>query len=81
VQHTSVLVKEVTLNDLQFPEQALQNTMLQTKTRSFLENAEFFQVTAYIQLGQLRHNCPNTNLVGWHNVLFQHVQNIQLGAM
>jgi hypothetical protein len=74
-------VEEVTLSDLQLRELAFPKSTLQTNTHRFSEDTKFSQLIGYIQTGQMRHNCLNTNVVGWHlQILFQRVQNIQLGA-
>jgi hypothetical protein len=45
-------------------------------------NALFSENTSFSQTGQLRHNCPNRNLIFWGaKWLFRYVENFQLGGV
>jgi hypothetical protein len=54
---------------------------LQKKRANFQKYVILYRWMGYLQTGQLRHNCPTTNLIGWHlQSTFRHVHEIQLGA-
>jgi hypothetical protein len=53
----------MTPSDQELREPASEKT-LRTETRQCFRNVA--QIIGYIQTGKVLHNCPTTNLVGWH---------------